>query len=328
MTKGSRLGPRYRALRDSELPAFSDRVRSQPALPAMVCPAPPDGYPDRDRLDLPHPARCATKCRRARNGRPHGFGLPILPAGRHRNPLRSAGARLSDLDNPGHVSQHAGAAVQQSGGATSRQLRDRPEQGRRGFRRRRAEPRPPVRSCPSGRRATDPTAPTRVIRRATRLDGPGLARALRLVAASGTRGQKVVFWTGPRTFELVIGHLAVATLNRLGYQATLRVVKTTSAGTTGTSPRSSTRAPGRRPASPPGWPDYPPRRTSLRRSSPVSRFSPRARTTRIRLRSATGISTGHRPGCPGRPPIHRGRRTRGGARSTTWSRILRHGCRS
>ena len=28
--------------------------------------------------------------------------------------------------------------------------------------------------------------------------GPDLARALRLVAASGTRGQKVVFWTGPR----------------------------------------------------------------------------------------------------------------------------------
>ena len=45
------------------------------------------------------------------------------------------------------------------------------------------------------------------------------------MAASGTRGQKVVFWTGPRTFELVIGHLAVATLNRLGYQATLRVVR-------------------------------------------------------------------------------------------------------
>ena len=55
--------------------------------------------------------------------------------------------------------------------------------------------------------------------------GPDLARALRLVAASGTRGQKVVFWTGPREFELVIGHLAVATLNRLGYQATLRVVQ-------------------------------------------------------------------------------------------------------
>ena len=45
----------------------------------------------------------------------------------------------------------------------------------------------------------------------------------KLVAASGTSGQKVVVWTGPEPLELVIGHLAVATLNRLGYRATLKV---------------------------------------------------------------------------------------------------------
>lgn len=54
--------------------------------------------------------------------------------------------------------------------------------------------------------------------------GPDLARALRLVAASGTRGQKVIFWTGPHPFELAVGRLAVATLNRLGYRASRKVV--------------------------------------------------------------------------------------------------------
>ncbi len=54
--------------------------------------------------------------------------------------------------------------------------------------------------------------------------GPDLARALRLVAASGTRRQKVTFWTGALPFQLVVGHLAVATLNRLGYRAKLKVV--------------------------------------------------------------------------------------------------------
>jgi YVTN family beta-propeller protein len=54
--------------------------------------------------------------------------------------------------------------------------------------------------------------------------GPDLARALRLVAASGTRGEKVIFWTGPKTFQRVIGRVAVATLDGLGYSASLKVI--------------------------------------------------------------------------------------------------------
>jgi peptide/nickel transport system substrate-binding protein len=54
--------------------------------------------------------------------------------------------------------------------------------------------------------------------------GPDLARALKLVATSGTRGQKVVFWTGDKPLQLVVGHLAVATLERLGYRVSLRII--------------------------------------------------------------------------------------------------------
>jgi peptide/nickel transport system substrate-binding protein len=55
--------------------------------------------------------------------------------------------------------------------------------------------------------------------------GPDLARARKLVAASGTRGQKVVFWTGPKPIQGVVGHLAVATLRSLGYRASLKRVE-------------------------------------------------------------------------------------------------------
>ncbi len=54
---------------------------------------------------------------------------------------------------------------------------------------------------------------------------PDLAQARRLVAASGTRGQKIVFWTGPKPLQGVVGRLAVALLDRLGYRASLKVVR-------------------------------------------------------------------------------------------------------
>ncbi|MFL5955402.1 MAG: ABC transporter substrate-binding protein [Gaiellaceae bacterium] len=53
---------------------------------------------------------------------------------------------------------------------------------------------------------------------------PDLARARKLVASSGTRGQKVLVWTGPKPFQLATGKLAVATLERLGYRAALKIV--------------------------------------------------------------------------------------------------------
>jgi YVTN family beta-propeller protein len=55
---------------------------------------------------------------------------------------------------------------------------------------------------------------------------PDLARARKLVAASGTRGEKVVIWTrADKPFQLDIGHLAVAALDRLGYRSSLKTVK-------------------------------------------------------------------------------------------------------
>jgi peptide/nickel transport system substrate-binding protein len=54
--------------------------------------------------------------------------------------------------------------------------------------------------------------------------GPDLAKARKLVATSGTQGQRVVVWTGTKPFQLVVGHLAVATLDRLGYRGSLKVV--------------------------------------------------------------------------------------------------------
>jgi YVTN family beta-propeller protein len=54
--------------------------------------------------------------------------------------------------------------------------------------------------------------------------GPDLARAQKLVNASGTRGEKVVFWTGPKPLQRVVGRLAVATLRKLGYRASLKTI--------------------------------------------------------------------------------------------------------
>ena len=53
---------------------------------------------------------------------------------------------------------------------------------------------------------------------------PDLARARRLVAASGTYGQKVVVFTGSHPYQRAVGPLAVATLKRLGYRASLRTI--------------------------------------------------------------------------------------------------------
>jgi peptide/nickel transport system substrate-binding protein len=55
--------------------------------------------------------------------------------------------------------------------------------------------------------------------------GPDLPRARALVAASGTQGQKVVFWTGSLPLQRVVGKLALATLEQLGYRASLKIRK-------------------------------------------------------------------------------------------------------
>jgi hypothetical protein len=54
--------------------------------------------------------------------------------------------------------------------------------------------------------------------------GPDLAKARKLVSASGTRGEKVVVWTGDRPFMLAAGRLVLATLRQLGYRASWKKV--------------------------------------------------------------------------------------------------------
>jgi YVTN family beta-propeller protein len=54
--------------------------------------------------------------------------------------------------------------------------------------------------------------------------GPDLARARQLVAASGTKGAKVTFWTHDKPAAVVISKVAVATLRELGYHVTLKVL--------------------------------------------------------------------------------------------------------
>ena len=54
--------------------------------------------------------------------------------------------------------------------------------------------------------------------------GPDLARARKLIAVSGTLGQKVIVRTSTNPFQLEVGKLAVATLERLRYRASLEVI--------------------------------------------------------------------------------------------------------
>ncbi len=54
--------------------------------------------------------------------------------------------------------------------------------------------------------------------------GPDLARARQLVAASGTRGEQVAFWTFEKPAAAAIGKVAVATLKELGYRVTLKIL--------------------------------------------------------------------------------------------------------
>ena len=87
--------------------------------------------------------------------------------------------------------------------------------------------------------------------------GPDLAKAQKLVTASGTRGQKVVIWTGDLPFERVTGNLALATLRKLGYDATQKILDQHRL----LQPRRTIRVRGFRPASSPGNRTIRPRRT-------------------------------------------------------------------
>jgi peptide/nickel transport system substrate-binding protein len=53
---------------------------------------------------------------------------------------------------------------------------------------------------------------------------PNLALARKLVASSGTQGEKVVVWTIKHPFPTAIGKLVVKTLDELGYRASLKSI--------------------------------------------------------------------------------------------------------
>ena len=201
MTKGARLGVpgtgpyMVQSFRHSRIVL----VRN-PHFRQWSAAAQPDGYPDRIVLTYQRIAlRQAAECRRARDGRPHESGC------------RSS--RLDEIATRYAAQVHVfpatatfaiflnttGAAVQQSGGATSVQLRDRPAQGRCRVRRRRGS-----RGHVSDRASRDAGLPTLLPVHAEpdgqrRVDAARTSLgAQQLVTASGTRGQKVLVRTSDR----------------------------------------------------------------------------------------------------------------------------------
>jgi peptide/nickel transport system substrate-binding protein len=84
---------------------------------------------------------------------------------------------------------------------------------------------------PAGMAAYRPYCPYTRNRTASGVwSGPDLAKALKLVAASGTSGQEVVFWTSAAPLGRVVGNLALATLKQLGYAVKLKIVPGAPAG--------------------------------------------------------------------------------------------------
>jgi peptide/nickel transport system substrate-binding protein len=78
---------------------------------------------------------------------------------------------------------------------------------------------------PAGMPGYRPYCPsTRSVNRKGVWIGPDRARAERLVAASGTKGQKVTVWTRSVGPQLLVGQLAAATLRELGYVVKLEEV--------------------------------------------------------------------------------------------------------
>ncbi len=114
--------------------------------------------------------------------------------------------------------------------------------------------------------------------------GPDLVAARKLVARSGTQGQKVVFWTGEKPLQMAIGKVAVETFRRLGYRASLKVVGHDAYFGAVYDSRNRTQA---------GFDGWSPTilepRTSSCRSSPAERSSPRARRIRVPRGSATPV---------------------------------------
>ena len=131
-------------------------------------------------------------------------------------------------------------------------------------------------------------------------NGPNLAKARRLVAESGTKGQPVTIWIFDITFGHRLGAYLVPVLQSIGYKARVEYVPHDRGGSPG--------APTARRASGAGAPTTPPPTTSSSRSSAAPIRPTRGRTGTSRG-SATGIwtrrslvrSRSRRPTPPPRP---------------------------
>ena len=194
-----------------------------PHFRAWSAAAQPAGYPD--RIVLTYNEARGRQLTAVEHGQADVMNAPPPPR-LHEIATRFA-AQVHVFPESQHVCdlpQHAGAAVRQPRSPAGGQLRDRS----------RCRPWPQfgglnaaAATCqilPPGTTGYRPYCPYTLHPGGGTWSAPDLARARRLVAASGTYGQKVVFWTGNKPIQLELGRLALATLKKLGYAATLKVL--------------------------------------------------------------------------------------------------------
>ena len=190
--------------------SYSDRqaarARAQPHFREWSAAAQPNGYPDRIIVTYGECARPAVDRHRAREGRLHGVAVAGLSratrsrlatrrrcmSSRHRRPTAAfLNTRLPPF-NKLAARQAFSYAIDRSkaipgfGGVKEAAVT--------------------CQIIPAGMAGYRPYCPfTRNPTRNGVWTGPDLAKAQKLVTASGTRGQKVVIWTGDLPFERVIG---------------------------------------------------------------------------------------------------------------------------
>ena len=207
MAKPARLGvPGNRAVHDPEPRPEAARARAQPALPRVVRRRAARRLSRPDRLDVRQRARHAVD-RRSSTGRPTSCSHRCRPSRRNELTTRYA-ALVHVFPASATFALFLNTRVPPFDNLQARQAVnfaiDRGQRPRGSS----TEPRAPTGSAVSRGRcrrarsfrpessATGRTVPTRGTRRAAGVwTGPDLARAQRLVTASGTRGEKVVFWT-------------------------------------------------------------------------------------------------------------------------------------
>ena len=250
------------------------RLVRNPRFHEWSAAAQPSGYPDEIDCEVRPLAEDAGARRRAGDGRP----CADVRACPHRSPVRARGrstrascTSIRSRDRTGssstrecHRSTTSGCGERSTsrstgtGWSSSRRPRLCAADAARCYRR----------TSP----ATGATAPTRSSRAPTgTYTGPDLAKARRLVAASGTKGQAVTVWASPKPFTPRGLRYIVSVLKSLGYKARLNVTSRTPRRTSGRR-RLAAEDPGGR-----QWLDRGlrlRRRTSSPRSSPAAPSTP------------------------------------------------------